>query len=1310
MKNKTLHIYHLLMLSALAGFSQTISPTVAPTQGGYVTGGNVRLQYTIGEPVNQTITGGGFEFTLGFQQPEMNLTDTITSSPFCAGSTINIPFTAQGIYGSGNIFTAQLSDSTGNFAGAISIGFDTAIISGTITATIPDSIPAGSNYKIRVISSYPLFTGGPSAIFGIRPMPVFVNDTVQRAVICPGSSTHIYVLSSQAGIQYNLMVNTTLVNAAYGNTDTLAINTGAIDSNTTFYVLATDTATGCSVQLNALNVFTIKIASPNNIAPQAVSSDTAYTFTFANVTTGYGGNQIEWSLDSNFTTSTIDTSPYNIQVKVGPNSDTLIWVRSVNSVSGCVSNAATTIGIVTYVYQLQPFNADTIITICAGTSTNIPIANSNDSLLYTLRIDTSIISSAMGNDSLLLLNTGTVSTSTVFNILTTNTFTGYTATIGFGTLIQTLAPVDSNVLIMGDTLVDYKDTIPYQAIANNGTRAIYSIASGSAGVDSVLGLVYNISSNFVVQATLYGPAGCGSATGNLPVTITVAEPPITPAPITVYIDSPQQSTVINFTGIAAGSGGDEIEWAFNNSFTSSTILASPATISLTLSGIANKIIWLRSVDSKSGMHSKPGHTVASTAVITLSAGLLDKSKWKYDSIYSDEFNYDINVPGSPTMIYPDNHFIQFMAPASVNFLDKWNLIFNYGGGQVQAADVNNIDNYNIADSKNTMKQLFDFGNCPANNTNRTSYASAPGSAHEVGFSSDGVAHLTATRLQDSLHVNFTGIVDSITYKSGILSSTYKFPLTNGMWEIRCKFPLKDNSAWPAFWNYTGHGDFTIIDDFDMGPNNMASIIKNGIFGGINGESNNDGASCGVVSAYKETPCDYVDDWHTFTAVTDSLEIIYFIDGKETYSTLIKNVETGVNWPLNFAPGSNDSSVIFIDLQVGNWAEWQTCEWQIDYFRYYTPDSVGAKGYNVFQNLSSSGKPQTLETLYNNVFTPFNEPPANDNPLIPPAAFSLSNLSQYPAQTNIVYSNTPFSPSIYYQGRFDNRCYMAVAGFGTWFEVPLVSSVADVNGALTAAGTRLYYRSTSNEIKFFQWVNQQGWAVFSTGVHCVDNGLVTFNVDMLGRLWYIDTAYNVSAWVPTGSYTGKAVEVTTDSSARAALSMYPCGCLMFYVDNNDNLIQQSWWNTWTKRGAIFNPALGSPVVNDPAHSKIYFNAFNTAGHVDIFAYNWNYNSINPGGLQEIGQTCTAYNDAFPWYNSGMSQATGVLTLSPDANTIYYLDYYNNLWYYYNDNDHGTDLLTLNTINSNWNRTPISYSSSAGSGGLWQLIPQPGRCFM
>ena len=34
------------------------------------------------------------------------------------------------------------------------------------------------------------------------------------------------------------MVNTTLVNAAYGNTDTLAINTGAIDSNTTFYVLA----------------------------------------------------------------------------------------------------------------------------------------------------------------------------------------------------------------------------------------------------------------------------------------------------------------------------------------------------------------------------------------------------------------------------------------------------------------------------------------------------------------------------------------------------------------------------------------------------------------------------------------------------------------------------------------------------------------------------------------------------------------------------------------------------------------------------------------------------------------------------------------------------------------------------------------------------------------------------------------------------------------------------------------------------------------------------------------------------------------
>jgi hypothetical protein len=1310
MKNKTLHIYHLLMLSALAGFSQTISPTVAPTQGGYVTGGNVRLQYTIGEPVNQTITGGGFEFTLGFQQPEMNLTDTITSSPFCAGSTINIPFTAQGIYGSGNIFTAQLSDSTGNFAGAISIGFDTAIISGTITATIPDSIPAGSNYKIRVISSYPLFTGGPSAIFGIRPMPVFVNDTVQRAVICPGSSTHIYVLSSQAGIQYNLMVNTTLVNAAYGNTDTLAINTGAIDSNTTFYVLATDTATGCSVQLNALNVFTIKIASPNNIAPQAVSSDTAYTFTFANVTTGYGGNQIEWSLDSNFTTSTIDTSPYNIQVKVGPNSDTLIWVRSVNSVSGCVSNAATTIGIVTYVYQLQPFNADTIITICAGTSTNIPIANSNDSLLYTLRVDTNVITSAMGNDSVLLLNTGTVSTNTLFNIFTTNTLTGDTANVGFGILVQTLAPVDTNVLIVGDTLVYYQDTIPYRAIANNGTVAIYSIASGTAYIDSLTGKASGIrGSNFTVQATVYGPAGCGSAMGSKAVTVTITAPPIAPAPVTAYLVNPTDVKIIAFN-VTAGSGGDEVEFAFNKNFTGSTIYTSPANIDITFRGIQDTIFWLRTVDSKSGNHSKPVHSSARSSLPTISAGLLDKTNWVYDSIHSEEFN---------SKDYPAQYIDEMIVPNPIqyqSFINKWNIIFSWDN---TAGNANYKDRCNYTNTPNNGptypgNTLFDWSDCHFNETTGQCDGPLNGQPtepdHLISFS-NGVCDLSSRQLNTPVTIpdcwGSPPAGGTMYYESGMLMSSYSFPMQYGMWEMRCKFP-DPRYGYSAFWNFAWPLNFTITD---------GSAAPNQTHNGIGWDNGNEGCS---FQFYKQTNCNFDEDWHTFTAVTTSTEIVFFVDGKEQWSTLLS--ETG--GPIS----SSNAAPIIIGNSANNggYGNIQS-DFYIDYFRYYS--AANPANAQCFQNINPgwdilnydqqsvpTGVPATLESLYNGTILPTNQPLPNNNTM-QIANSTNGGPSTSIAQTNMVYSANGVQ-RLYYAGQ-NNQLYSASSEFlqpSQWYEYALTSAgamIKDVAAVITSNQNRVYYITPAGEIKFFQWVNNPGqWMNYTTYAYTIPFGAtswpVNLPIDQLGRVWYIGADKNVWVWVPTGPTSGQSQQVTTDKPASLNLNVWDCGCLMFYVNGSNGLVQQTWWNTWSSQGVIASNVSLAQTKKDEQNWRLYFSIGNNFGadpgiNSDIYAYNILYGQPNPSGLQKLGNTCGEYDNAYNWpYLSGYSMGS-VLGLSPDNNMVYYLASDNNIWYYFNDNDHGTDI-DRNIISPAWHRTQLTHSGQIGIFTVQSLTGQ------
>jgi len=93
-----------------------------------------------------------------FKTPTI-LTGTISGSSFCAGETVSVPFTKAGTYTSGNIFTAQLSNSGGLFSSPVAIGTLSSTASGSITATIPINTASGSGYRIRVVSSTPNVTG-----------------------------------------------------------------------------------------------------------------------------------------------------------------------------------------------------------------------------------------------------------------------------------------------------------------------------------------------------------------------------------------------------------------------------------------------------------------------------------------------------------------------------------------------------------------------------------------------------------------------------------------------------------------------------------------------------------------------------------------------------------------------------------------------------------------------------------------------------------------------------------------------------------------------------------------------------------------------------------------------------------------------------------------------------------------------------------------------------------------------------------------------------------------------------------------------
>ena len=115
-----------------------------------------------------TIGGGVFHLDLS----SIILTGTLQKNAYCTTNQLQVPVLAIGTFNAGNIFTAELSDTIGNFGNPISIGTLNSIVSGNITATIPPGVVKGTQYRIRVKSTNPvLIAQDNQKDFSINPIP-----------------------------------------------------------------------------------------------------------------------------------------------------------------------------------------------------------------------------------------------------------------------------------------------------------------------------------------------------------------------------------------------------------------------------------------------------------------------------------------------------------------------------------------------------------------------------------------------------------------------------------------------------------------------------------------------------------------------------------------------------------------------------------------------------------------------------------------------------------------------------------------------------------------------------------------------------------------------------------------------------------------------------------------------------------------------------------------------------------------------------------------------------------------------------------
>ena len=116
-----------------------------------------------------------------------SITTTIPLNSYCGGESFTVSYNSTGItFVGGNVFNVELSDGAGSFAAPVTIGsLTTAATSGTINCTIPITTPTATGYRIRTVSTSPVYTGANNGTDITITVPVTPTNTITAS---PGNA------------------------------------------------------------------------------------------------------------------------------------------------------------------------------------------------------------------------------------------------------------------------------------------------------------------------------------------------------------------------------------------------------------------------------------------------------------------------------------------------------------------------------------------------------------------------------------------------------------------------------------------------------------------------------------------------------------------------------------------------------------------------------------------------------------------------------------------------------------------------------------------------------------------------------------------------------------------------------------------------------------------------------------------------------------------------------------------------------------------------------------------------------------------
>lgn len=233
--------------------------------------------------------------------------DSTNRKVFCASKAVPVIMSykvGKDSISAGNVFTAQLSDSSGSFASPVTVGSKAGnALTGVINVVIPAGLSTSGNYKLRLLLS------SDSGII-TRVFPISIVTGLQPAItsnrdsVCAGNNILLTVLPNNNGYTFKWLFNNTIIAAA--NNDSLLMDTSGSVKAIVSNAGCTDTSLAKTITVFPNPVTgnitgNISVSNPGVATPYAITAQSNITYNWGidngSIQSGQGSSTVSvmWS-------------------------------------------------------------------------------------------------------------------------------------------------------------------------------------------------------------------------------------------------------------------------------------------------------------------------------------------------------------------------------------------------------------------------------------------------------------------------------------------------------------------------------------------------------------------------------------------------------------------------------------------------------------------------------------------------------------------------------------------------------------------------------------------------------------------------------------------------------------------------------------------------------------------------------------------------------------------------------------------------------------------------------------------------------